>query len=324
MTMIVKWLLLFVGFFCFTLSVTLLLSYRKHKRKTGKRLQQLGGIVEAREATMLDDEKESVELWRQVAATVAQPVRSEKLNDQVGNILKQSNIPLRKEEFIGLCILLAAFGFLFGYLLSGLLGGLALAVVAAYVPLLWAKSKVKKRLRAFQDQLVDMLTMTSNSLKAGYSFLQALELISKEMPAPISEEFARLIKEIQLGVTTEAALQNLSSRMKNDDLDLIITAVLIQRQIGGNLAHILDSIAETIRERIRIQREIKALTAQGRMSGHIFRVMPVGLGLLVYIINPKYMSIIFTSPLGWGMLAFAFVGQIIGSILINRIVKIEV
>jgi tight adherence protein B len=314
------YILLFLAFFASLLSISLLISYAIRRQQTGKRIRVIDDNIEG-----VEDDRESSEIWRQVAAMVGKPFQSEKIQDQIGLLIRQSNLPLRKEEFLGFCLLLSVGLFMLGwFILGSILTGLFLAITGFYIPIIWAKSRVKKRSRALQDQLVDMLTMTSNSLKAGYSFLQALELISREMPAPMSEEFQRLIKETQLGVTTEDALQNLGKRMNNEDFDLIITAVLIQRQIGGNLAHILDSISKTIRERVRIHREIKALTAQGRMSGYIFRLLPIGIGLFVYVANPSYMINLFNEPLGWFLLGFAVVGQVIGSILINKIIQIEV
>jgi tight adherence protein B len=318
------YLLLYLAFFTAILSISLLLGHKIKRRQAERRLKEIDGILK-KNTSVSDEEKEPSEFWRQVAAVVGNPIRSEKLQDQVGQLIRQSNLPIRKDEFLGLCLLLGISFFFIGWiLLKSIMVGILLLLLASYLPFLWAKSRVKKRIKAFQDQLTDMLTMVSNSLKAGYSFLQALELISKEMPAPMSEEFTRLIKETQLGVNTEDALQNLSKRVNNDDLDLVITAVLIQRQTGGNLAQILDSIADTIRERIRIHREIKTLTAQGILSGHIFRVMPIGLGLFIYVVNPQYMGLLFSEPLGWGMMGIALLGQLIGSIFINKIVKIEV
>ncbi len=148
-------------------------------------------------------------------------------------------------------------------------------------------------------------------------------MVSREMAPPIGVEFARVLKEMNLGVTTEEALANLGERVVSDDLDLVITAVLIQRQVGGNLAEVLDSIAGTIRERIRLKGEVRTLTAQGRVSGLIIGVLPFALAGFIYVINPKYMMTLFTHPLGIAMVGYALVSMAVGMMMVWKIVNIE-
>ncbi len=164
----------------------------------------------------------------------------------------------------------------------------------------------------------------SNSLRAGYSFLQAMDMVAREMSPPISEEFTSTMKEMSLGSPTETALATLSDRVGSEDLELVVTAVLIQRQIGGNLAEVLDNIADTIRERVKLRREIKTLTAQGRMSGIIIGVLPCALGVFLYAVNPEYISLLFTHPTGRLMVGLAVFGEFIGMLVIRRIIAIEV
>ena len=179
-------------------------------------------------------------------------------------------------------------------------------------------------MRAFNSQLGDALILIANSLRTGYSFMQALDMVAQEMRPPISTEFGRAVKEMNLGVPVENALGNLAKRIDSEDLDLVLTSVLIQRQVGGNLSEVLDNIARTIRERVRIRGEIRTMTAQGRISGIIISLLPIALGLVIYTMNPGYVRVLFVHPIGQLMLGVAVVGQIIGVFVIRRIVDIEV
>lgn len=240
--------------------------------------------------------------------------------------LIQAGLPLRGSEFVVICTGAALIAALLLFLVSGghissaLYGG----VLGAGLPMLALKIKAQRRLKQFNAQLGDALILIANSLRTGYSFLQAIEMVSREMPQPISMEFGRLLKEMNLGVIAEDALNNMAKRMNSDDLDLVITAVVIQRQVGGNLAEILDNISNTIRERVKIKGEIKTLTAQGRVSGIIISLLPICVGVLIYMMNPEYIRMLFTHPAGKIMLTGAIVSQIIGIALIRKVVNIEV
>jgi len=171
--------------------------------------------------------------------------------------------------------------------------------------------------------LGDALGLVANSLRTGYGFMQALDMVSREMPAPIAPEFGRVLKEMNLGLSTEDAMSNLTTRVNSDDLNLVITAVLIQRQVGGNLAEVLDNIANTIRERVKLKGEVQTLTAQGRISGMIIGGLPFALGVFIYVINPGYMQVLFTNPMGKIVLGVAFVSQVFGMLIIRKIVDIK-
>ncbi|MDR3592051.1 MAG: type II secretion system F family protein [Negativicutes bacterium] len=196
-------------------------------------------------------------------------------------------------------------------------------VVGFIVPKMFLSIKAAKRIRQLNDQLSDALVLVANSLRTGYSFLQAIEMVAREMTPPISQEFARMLKEINLGITTEDALNNMARRVGSDDLDLVVTAVLIQRQVGGNLAEVLDNIAGTIRSRIKLKGEIRTLTAQGRISGLVVGLMPFVMGLLMTVANPDYMQGLFTHPAGKMMLGAALVSQLFGIMLVRKIVDIR-
>jgi tight adherence protein B len=207
-----------------------------------------------------------------------------------------------------------------GSVIFSLLG----AIVGFAFPFVLVRSKTEKRMKAFNNQLGDALILIANSLRTGYSFMQASDMVAKEMRPPISSEFARTVKEMNLGITMEDSLGNLAKRIDSEDLELVLTAVLIQRQVGGNLSEVLDNIARTIRERVRIRGEIRTLTAQGRISGIIISLLPISLGMVIFAMNPSYVKVLFFHPLGKIMLGVAVIGQVVGILVIRRIVDIEV
>ena len=203
-------------------------------------------------------------------------------------------------------------------------------VLGWWVPRFYVGWRKNRRLAAFNDHLADTITLIANALRAGASFLQAIELVVRETQPPISTEFNRVIREVNLGLPFEQALANMVRRVRSDDLELMATAITIQHQVGGNLAEILDSIAFTIRERIRIKGEIKTLTAQQRMSGYVVAGLPIGLVIILSLIAPTFMEPMFGPPeilgipLGVIILAIGAVMMLIGFLAIRRIVDIEV
>lgn len=211
-------------------------------------------------------------------------------------------------------------GTIAGVLLGGLLG--------SFLPDLYVKFRAKSRIRRFNNLLADTIAMLASSLRSGYSLLQSMDLVSKEGSGPIASEFRRVVQEVGLGLSTETALANLLRRVPSDDLDLMITAINIQHEVGGNLSQILESIAHTIRERVRIKGEIRTLTAQGRISGYIITALPVGLAIFLTVINPGYMAPMFTfgmPPAAWCCLPVTSGAMIIaGYFSIMKIVDIDI
>lgn len=240
--------------------------------------------------------------------------------------LTRAHLLLKAEEYMTLSLILF-FVFLAMVLLTKGVNMWPLALIAGlggwYLPALVIKSKIKKRMKQLNEQLCDAITMISNSLKAGYSFFQAIDMVAEEMSGPIAVEFSILKKEVNLGLTTEKALENMASRVSSEDLELVVTAVMIQRQVGGNLAEVLDNITSTIRDRVKIKGELKTVTAQGRMSGIVISMLPVILCVLIYLINPQQMSLLFTRPLGLVMIGLAAIMELTGIVLIRKIVRIE-
>jgi tight adherence protein B len=239
--------------------------------------------------------------------------------------LLRAHILMRVEEFIGLTIFCGAVIFIVTSLLSGMIWlAVLLGLIGLKIPGLYADLKKNRRLNALILQLPEALNIVSNGLRAGYSFPQALSVVSKEIGPPIGEEFSRVIWENRMGKTLEEVLHNLGERVGSEDLNLIITALLIQKQVGGNLAEILDNISHTIRERIKIKNEIKTLTAQGRLSAVIIIMLPLGVVCFLLMVNPEYMLGLVRETLGLIMLGLALILQFMGILIIRKIVNIEV
>jgi tight adherence protein B len=205
------------------------------------------------------------------------------------------------------------------------------ALIGFMLPRLWLGRRRSSRLSSFNKQLPDTITLIANALRAGSSFLQAIELVVRESRPPISTEFSRVIREVNLGLPFEQAMENMVRRVRSDDLELMATAITIQHQVGGNLAEILDSIAYTIRERVRIKGEIATLTAQQRISGYVVGFLPIGLAGFLFIAAPTFMEPMFVNPPGIaglpaGVIILLFGGfmMFIGFMLIRKIVDIEV
>jgi len=246
------------------------------------------------------------------------------LKRRVEKELTRADLPLRGEEFMAFTII-GLGGVLLSVLIftGSLLMVLSATVVMLPAPYVFISRARQKRLQLFNSQISDALVIIANSLRSGFSFLQAMDLVRREMPDPIAKEFGRAFQEINLGTPTEQALTNMAERVDSDDLDMVVTAVLIQRQVGGNLAEVLDKIAHTIKERIRIKGEIKTLTAQGRISGIVIGLMPVALCMFLFVANPEYISLLFNNQAGLIMVGAALIAQGIGFFAIRRIVDIK-
>jgi tight adherence protein B len=216
--------------------------------------------------------------------------------------LARADLKLTVAEYIGLKILSTAVGFGVGTFLGrdfnqfALVVGLLVGIIFLYLPDFFVKRRGNKRIKNFNNQLGDTITLAANSLRSGYSLLQSMELIAREAPAPMGDEFQRVIREVSLGLATREALGNMLRRVPSDDLDLLITAINIQAEVGGNLAVILDNIGHTIRERVRIKGEIKVLVAQQQYSGYIISALPIALAGILMLIAPTFMMKMFAWP----------------------------
>jgi tight adherence protein B len=239
--------------------------------------------------------------------------------------LARADLTLTVTEYllirIALVVLLGALGFL---IQRNLLVALIMAVVGLFLPTVYVRTRQGRRLSKFDSQLPDVLDHLQGSLRAGYGLLQAVEWVSRQLPNPAGAEFDRVIREVQLGRGLMDALESMVRRIPSDDLALIVTAIKIQYEVGGSLAEILETVAHTIRERVRIMREIQVLTAQQRYSGYVLMFLPIGLAVFLMVINPEYEMRLFTPgptlciPIGAAVL------MILGYFIMRRIVDIEV
>lgn len=249
--------------------------------------------------------------------------------------IAKTDYKLRVSEYLMLTVVAAIAGagaaiYFFGGAVSGVIG----FFVGSRVPRFMINRAAKKRVLTFNEQLGDMLNLWVNALRSGYSVLQGMETIATEMPNPVAKEFERVVQEVRLGLSVEQALDNMYQRVPSEDLDLVITAVNIQREVGGNLAEVLDSISFTIRERVRIKGEVRVLTSQGRASGWIITLLPVILSLILYAINPEYVGSLFfrqgpwivpnVFPCGWALTGVTLIMVALGGFAIQKIVNIEV
>lgn len=238
-------------------------------------------------------------------------------------LLRQAGLALRPEEYGALVVAAAAALGLLALLRFGIAGAVAGAALGATLPRFWLRGRAAARRKAFGDQLPDALSLMANALRSGHSFLQAAELCGEELPAPAGPEWQRVIQETRVNIPIEDALGNLLERVGSEELDLLVTAVLIQRQVGGNLAEVIDRIAETLRQRVRLRGEVRALTAQGRLSGWVVGMLPAALLVLVELVNPNYLAPLLAPGIGRVLLGLAAVSEGIGAFLIRRMVQLD-
>jgi tight adherence protein B len=277
----------------------------------------------------------------QSSATMAQLNKVVEQRDFGANLAREiarADLQLKVSEYlalwagvtVGVPLVMLAFSLVLPALRNPLILLVGL-LVGFMLPRFWLNRRKSGRIKAFNKQLPDTITLIANALRAGSSFLQAIELVVREGRPPVSSEFNRVIREVNLGLAFDVALENMVRRVRSDDLELMATAISIQHTVGGNLAEILDSIAFTIRERVRIKGEISTLTAQQRMSGYVVGFLPIGLAGFLFIAAPSFMEPLFMNPpgflglpLGVLILFLGGVSMFIGFMLIRKIVDIEV
>jgi tight adherence protein B len=239
--------------------------------------------------------------------------------------LARADLKVTVGEFMAATVILViSSGGIVYVLKKDLLITAVVCLVAFFAPRIYINILRGRRLKAFTDQLGDTIQLMVNGIRAGYSVLQAMEAVSEEMGPPIADEFGRVVREQQLGLTLEHAMDNMLRRVPSDDLDMMITAINVQREVGGNLAEVLDSIAFTIRERVRIKGELQAMTGQSRISGYMVGMVPVALAGFLYLINPTYMGQMFEHACGYAMLACAGIGIGAGFAVMSKIMQIDV
>ena len=282
----------------------------KDKRAMDQRVQNLFGIT-PEESAARRSKKEKNKL---------RPRRLEQIADE----LYVAGVALRAEEFITIWALtgavIPAIALFLGASTSICIG---LVILGGAAPITWVSIKRNKRLALFGTQLSDALTIICNALRVGQSFQTAMKSVADEMEEPISREFMRVYRETQYGMPLETSLARLVTRTKNSDLDLVCSAVVIQRQIGGNLAVILDNISGTINQRIQLRGEVKTMTSAGRLSGYIVGALPVFIIVLLMFFNPNYIDMFFSTSSGRMMLVVCVVMEAIGFSIVQKIVDIK-
>ncbi len=248
--------------------------------------------------------------------------------ERIDEDLRRADSQLQPVDFISIRVALAGLGFVVPFLflgsVLGFLAGLVAAAVCFQVPKMWINNRQQSRTRKLEEQLPETLTLVANSLKAGFGLLQSLSLAAEQIDDPMGAELELTIHEMNVGSSVEEALTNLNERSQNYDLDLVVTAILVQRSVGGNLAEILDTVADTMRERVRIRGEVTTLTAQQRLTGVVIGLLPVAVGLMFLVVSPSYVTLLFTETMGKVMLGIAVVLQVVGIMVIRRILDIEV
>lgn len=292
-------------------------------RATGNEFQSFLDTVEEPSSLTTSDAPESGAL-----SFLDNMLKDRKFGKKWRMQLARADIKLTVAEFATLHIIGIIAGFSLGYFLlfSGdMIFSILLAFGGFFAPRIYVTRSISQRLIAFESQLPDTLSLWVNALRSGYSVLQSMEAVAKDAGEPTKTEFQRVVQEVQIGIDMGDALQHLLDRVESEDLDLVITAVNIQREVGGNLAEILDVIGSTIRERIKLKGEIRVLTSQGRATGYLISGLPIVLALFLNAINPGYMGQMFSNrACGWPMLGVGLSMIGIGAAVIQKIVDIEI
>jgi tight adherence protein B len=287
-------------------------------------------LVEERLGRFLEDDRREPEQEAGgsiITEWLNRRVARSSMGDRMSRELARADLKFKVAEYYALVFIATVVLAFLAWLLrpsivSAILGG----IFGFVAPWFYVKRQQAQRLNKFNDQLGDMLNLMVNGLRAGYSTMQAMEAVSRELPTPISDEFHRVVQEMQIGVQMEKALDNLLRRIPSDDLDFVITAINVQREVGGNLSEILDTISFTIRERVRIKGEIRVMTAQVRTSGIVLSLIPVFLTVALWFISPEYIGSFFDrGPLcGWLAVGTIIIMILSGYFVMMKIADIEV
>lgn len=321
MILLISLLFAFLFFLLLFLGLQVLL---RRKREMAERIQMFSGYQPSvvRRASIFEILRSRL---HEIFAEKARRTGSTSRRSRLDLMMVRAGLPLLGSEFLaisagGALLVFIIFALVTRNPVTGLLA-LLLFLAADFV---FVQRRITKRLNNFQRQLADCLSLVANSLRAGFSFLQTMEIISREMEPPMSTEFERVMRDTSLGKSLDEALHDMDERVGSADFSLVVTAVLIQQQVGGNLATILDTIRETISERIRLRREIGTLTAQGRATGIILACIPIALFMFFYLTSPEFIKPLLTTSIGHLAIGAAVVMEVIGFIVINRIVNIKI
>lgn len=313
---------IFVFLFMLTLASAIFFTVF-YKEKPIEKLKYFDEDYEIKEK-LLNHKKNKNNILKEISNLIPNTKFGERSGKKLEIELARADMPITVEELLVIKILSAvAFGFLGFAITKSIILFLIIFILVWNLPRFIIANRKKKRIKLFDSQLNEGIMIISNSLKAGYSFMQAIAAVTEETKDPFSKEFKKMLKEMSLGISEEEALRNLINRIPSKDLNLIVNAILIQKDIGGNLSEILDNIAETIRERQKIQNELKTLTSQGKLSGLIVMLIPSVIGVTIYSFNKEYIILLFNNPIGLAMVFVAVFNQFLGLIMIKKIINID-
>lgn len=316
-------LAIFIAILCFGL-LLMLLSIRSRSREDHTLTERMNYFAGVRPEQQQEKGASPREMLVHLVESISSGLGRIQKGQKLELLMQQADWPLHGTEFEAILLL---WGLLVGFItfLVTLKGSMFFlgAIVAILLGFLLLALRIRRRRKKFTNQLGDMLTMVANALRAGFSFMQAFELISREMDAPMGKEVRLVVNEVNLGNTLETALDNMQKRVASPDFELVVTAVLIQRQVGGDLAQILDTISETIQERIRMRREVMTLTAQGRLSGIILAVLPFAMAGILTFIKPDYLKPLLEDDLGRIIIAISVISELIGIFFIKKITDVH-
>lgn len=301
--------------FCFALMI--LLFDNPEKRQIAKRMDRLEKSmdIESVHDAVLTEKKKSRKQKRKNSFLVSKRFEEH---------LSSAGIKMNAQEYIILWFALTIGPIVFGSLLRmSVITIIGVSIIGFMIPQIMVNRAQKKKQQLFNKQLGEALTIMSNCLRSGYSFQQTLNSVAQEMPAPISTEFGRVIREVQYGAQMKDALNRMVERTQNKDLELLVSAVLTSMQVGANLSEILDTISDTVHERIRLREEIRVMSAQGRMSGLIIGCLPLVVILFLMLTNPNYFIEFAENPMGKMMLMASVIMEVMGFLVINKIVDIK-
>lgn len=321
MILLISLLFAFLFFLFLFLGLQVLL---RRKREMAERIQMFSGYQPSvvRRASVFEILRSRL---HEIFAKKARRTGSTSRRSRLDLLMVRAGLPLLGSEFLAISAGLSLFVFIiFALATFNPVTGLLAAFLFLAADFVFVQRRVSRRLNNFQRQLADCLSLVANSLRAGFSFLQTMEIISREMEPPMSTEFERVMRDTSLGKSLDEALHDMDERVGSADFSLVVTAVLIQQQVGGNLATILDTIRETISERIRLRREIGTLTAQGRATGIILACIPIALFMFFYLTSPEFIKPLLTTSIGHLAIGAAAVMEIIGFIIITKIVDIKI
>ncbi|MCM3765811.1 type II secretion system F family protein [Neobacillus niacini] len=304
-----------------TLSIYLILNKLSAKKRMDHRMKT---FLDSSQTVESEEEKPQSVVYR-FFHSISAIFENVKISRKTEKILNEAGSTYKPEEFLALRFLASAGSIILTFLL-GLPWYLLIVAFAVgfMIPKTIMKQKRKKRLAQINYQLIEVLGMMANSMRAGFSFMQAMQLVGKEFPDPLGPEFDRAFRQAGLGMPMEDIFEEMVERMPNNELEVVVRAILAQRRSGGNLAELLETMEETIRGRVRILEELRTLTAQGRLSSWIIALLPIALAAYLSLVNWEYFAPMLQHPLGWLMIFVGAFGNIIGWIWIRKIIQIEV